>query len=134
MSLYLEKARELGNLILESEEAKNVADANHEYQNDKEAVEKMKEYQDLYAKVQSDMKEQKLNQEEVGTLSKKLSEMASEIKGMPSMAALIYAENEFNAFVSNVMAVLQSTITGQEMPEGGCSSGGCSSCGGGCAR
>lgn len=133
MSIYFEKARELGNLILESDYAKAMEEANEEYSNDEAAKEQMSKYQAYYAEIQKGIQESSLSQEEVTEASKKLSEMVEELKAIPSMASLIYAEGEFNDFVTEIMNILRLTITGksnEEMNEGcGGSCGGCSGCG-----
>ncbi|WP_250227422.1 YlbF family regulator [Anaeropeptidivorans aminofermentans] len=133
MSIYFEKARELGNLILESDYAKAMEEANEVYLNDETAKEQMSKYQDYYAEIQKGIQESSLSQEEVTEASKKLSEMVEELKAIPSMAALIYAEGEFNDFVTEIMNILRLTITGKSAEEinTGCggSCGGCSGCG-----
>ncbi len=129
MSIYKEKAKELGLLILSSDQAKLMADATAIYKSSEEAQAKMAEYQKYQADVQKSMQEGKISQEEFNLMTKQLTEMATELKQDAIVGALVFAENEFNGFVNNVMNVVKNTIMGIDEEEG-CSCGG--GCGGGC--
>ncbi len=127
MSECFDKARELGNLILASDHALRLADATNEFQLDFEAKEKMDEYQKYQENVKVTMQNPETSKDEITVLTRRLTEMASELKEYPTVAALIFAENEYNAFVNNVMGVVKATIMGQNTD---CGEGGCSSCSG----
>ncbi|MFV0440050.1 MAG: YlbF family regulator [Lachnospirales bacterium] len=128
MSVYKEKAKELANLILASDQALAMADATAVYQQSEESQKKMAEYQAYHANVQKSMQSGELSQEEITKLTSTLTEMAVELKQDPIIGALVFAENEFNGFVNGVMEVVKNTIMGTE--DDGCSCGG--SCGDGC--
>ncbi len=131
MSIYFEKARELGNLILESEQSIMLADASAEYNNNPECVKKMEDYRAYQENVKTSMQSGTLEKEEITVLTQRLTEMATELKSDPTIAALVNAENEFNGFVNQVMNVVKATIMGQPVDNGSCGSqGGCSSCSG----
>lgn len=131
MSIYFEKARELGMLIIESEQSKAVADATATFAANEEAQVKLSEYQMYQTNVQQAMSGGAAAKEEVEIMTKKLTEMAIELKQDPIIGAIVFAENEFNAFVNQIMNVLKATITGQgeAEPSGGCSSCGTGECG-----
>ena len=123
MSVYMEKARELGNLILESEQAKRVADARTDFQADAEAQPRMDVYNAYVANVQTAIDSGAVTDEQYATMQKRMAEMVVELKAYPAIGALVTAENEFNFFVNQVMTVLKTTITGEEP-------GGCAGCAG----
>ncbi len=129
MSIYFEKARELGNMILESEQSIMLADATNEYKNNEECVKKMEDYKAYQENVRTSMQSGTLEKEEITMLTQRLTEMAIELKSDPVIAALVNAENEFNGFVNQVMNVVKATIMGQD--NSGCGSeDGCSGCSG----
>ena len=129
MSNYFEKARELGNLIKESEHSKIVADARAVYEENETAVQMMNEYVSYQNNIKQSMDQGVMTNEQVQESTQRLAEMAHELKQDPTIASLIFAENEFNAFVNQVMNVLKLTITGEGESEG-CSTDKCSSCAG----
>ena len=127
MSIYFEKARELGTLILESEESKALADAGAAYEADESAKAKLDGYKDYRMAVQAKMEANELSAEEITKESQKLSEMAMELQKDPVIAGLIFSEDNFNTFVAQIMNVLRATISG--MPEENCN-GSCAGCAG----
>ncbi len=131
MSECFDKARELGNLILLSDQAKLLADANNEFLLDFDAKEKMDEYKKYQEDVKVSMSSKDISKEEITIMTRRLTEMAAELKEIPTVAALVFAENEYNAFVNNVMGVVKATIMGQNTE---CDSGSCSSCSSGCGQ
>lgn len=130
MSIYFEKARELGKLILESDQAKMLADASSVFQDTPEAKIKMEEYNKYQANVKESMHKGNLSKEEITAMTQKLTQMAVELKSDPIIGALVFSENEFNGFVNQVMGVLKATIMGDESKINECSQGDCSSCSG----
>ena len=130
MSIYLEKAKELGKLILESDVAKNMGDAAAVYDADKEAVVEFEAYKVHFQAFQKKLEANELTEETYKDESSKLNEMADKLKEYPAIAGIIAAENEFNSFVSEIMEVLRVTIMGQT--GNGCGSG-CGGCGSGCS-
>ncbi len=131
MSEIFDKARELGNAILASDNAKMLADANNELLLDIDAKAKLDEYKKYQEDVRISMQSGEASKEEVTIMTRRLTEMAVDLKAIPSIAALVFAENEYNAFVNNVMGVVKATIMGQNTE---CDSDACSSCSGGCGH
>ncbi len=131
MSEIFDKARELGNAILGSDKAKLLADANNELLLDTDAKAKLDEYKKYQEDVRVSMQSGEASKEEITIMTRRLTEMATELKEIPTIAALVFAENEYNAFVNNVMGVVKATIMGQNTQ---CSTDDCSSCGGGCSQ
>ena len=122
MSAYTEKARELGNLILESEKAKALEDARVAFHADPEAQPRMDVYNAYLANVQTAIDSGAMTDEQYAMAQKRMAEMVVELKAYPVIGALVTAENEFNFFVNQIMTILKTTITGEE--PGGCA--GCS--------
>lgn len=132
MSIYNEKAKELADLILESEQAKTMADARNVFENDENAKARMQEFQVYQMEVQKSFQEGDLSQEEAMKLQQNLAEKVVELKQDEIIGALVFAENEFNGFVNGVMNVLKNRIMGIEEEGCGCGGGCGSSCGSSC--
>ena len=128
MDIYSEKAKELGNLILASEESKRLADAQAIYKENIEAVKKMEEYAKYKNDVVTAMESGHMDDNAYKAASAKLNDLGNELKAVPVIAELVRAENDFNSFVNDIMNVLKITITGEASA---CGSG-CGGCGGGC--
>lgn len=130
MSIYFEKARELGNLILSSEQSLRLSDAHEAYKNNEEAKVKLEEYKAYQKNIGEGMQSGVLPKEEFQRATKVLTEMGAELKKHPVVGELISAENEFNGFVNQVMNILKQTIMGTDSECAGndSCSGGCSKC------
>lgn len=126
MSIYVEKAKELAQLILESDIAKNMADASAIYDADKEAVALFENYKLQFEAFQQQLQGGKLSENEYKKESERLNGTADELRKYPSIAGIISAETEFNNFVTEIMNVLRVTIMGQI--GNACGSGNCSGC------
>lgn len=123
-----EKARELGELILKSEESLRLADARDVYNKDAEAKEKMNEYMKRKDEVTEKARKGEYEEGEYTQEVHELHHMVSDLKKDPIIGAMIFAENEFNGLVNKAMSVLRATITGEtEESCGDC--GSCSGCG-----
>ena len=122
MAVYEEKARELGQLILESEQSKALAAAKEAFHADPEAQPRMDVYNAYLANVQTAIDSGAATDEQYATMQKRMAEMVAELKAYPVIGALVTAENEFNFFVNQIMTILKVTITGEEP-------GGCAGCG-----
>lgn len=133
MSIYMEKAKELGQLILESDAAKSMGDAAAVYDADKEAIEQFEAYKAQFQIFQKKLEANELSEEDYKNESAALNETADKLKEYPAIAGIISAENEFNSFVTGIMEVLRATIMGQL--GNGCGSGaGCGGCGSVCSH
>ncbi len=138
MSVYFEKARELGELLLSAPQGIRHEIAKNKFAQDAEAVALLNEFKSHQTGVQESVSRNALTQEEYNAAVKDLTEKTIELKKHPLIGELANSESEFYAFVNQVLDVVKSTITG-EVSEG-CGCGGscgseCSSegCGGGCS-
>lgn len=129
MSIYIKKAKELGELIINSEQSKLLAEASATFKANEVAIKKMEEFNNYRANVQTSMQNPNITKEEIDALTKKITEMTVELKQDPIIGALVFSENEFNGFVNKIMETLKSTITGNNNDDKkDCSSGDCSGC------
>ncbi len=125
-----EQAKQLGVQILASDYALRMTDATLEFELDTEAKAKFDAYKKYQADAQEAMRSPELSPDEITKITQNLTEMAVELKKEPTIAALVFAENEFNGFVNSVMQVVKNTVMGVE--NSGCSPDACSSCSSGC--
>ncbi len=117
------KARELGNLILSSEQSLRLSDAKYAYENDEQSRNQLEEYKAYQNEIQCNLENGLITPEDFKEASKKLTDLGATLKKHPIIGELIASETAFNTLVNEVMAILKATITGQE-------DNGCSSCSG----
>lgn len=122
-----EMARELGNMLKETQEYKRLSGARYIFDGDEEAKRSMSDYVNLRDSIKMRMESGNFSKEDFEEESKKLNKMAEELKKQPVIGELINAENRFNSLANQVMDILRQTITGDE--EGSCG-GNCSGCSG----
>lgn len=122
-----EKARELGNLLLETEEAKKLNGKRYIFESDEQAQRKLFEYSRQRDELQMKIHSGALSKEEIADEQEKLKKKAGEVMLDPVIRDMFAAEEEFSALVDQVMDILRATIDGSA--EGGCT-GRCSGCSG----
>ena len=127
MTEIFEKARELGEAIMESEEYKELKRAETEQENDEEALSLLKEYNDIRKKLAEEIKDSSVSEERVSEIREKLEEAYSKITTNDHITAYINAQQKFRAVIDQMNSIISFHITGK-LP-GGCG-GSCESCGG----
>lgn len=127
MTVY-EKARELGELLLETEQAKRLTDARYIFDGDEQAQKALFDYTEYRNNVVNKMEDGSLKPEQYKEEAKKINEMAKELKNTPIVGDMLKAESEFNSLVNQVMEILKVTINGEEETSG--CTGNCSGCSG----
>lgn len=127
MTVY-EKARELGELMLESKEGKRLYDAKFVFEGDDDAKRLFAEYTRLDSITRAKMKEGNMSQDELAAEIDKLNKMGEKVLENSAAAELMKAREEFNGLVNTVLEILRETVLKDE-GNSGCS-GSCSSCGG----
>ena len=125
--MVYEKARELGNLILESDFAKTLNAAKDAYTQNHEAVLMLEEFTRYKALVQKEARAGNCSQEEMESHRKAITLMAGELEENQVIMNFVTAEDAFNGYVNKVMGLLRATITGNAGCGSGCGSGGCGS-------
>ena len=126
-----ELARELGEEILKSIEAKDLEKARNEFIEDETAKQLFNEFYELREELQKLISDPDITQEQADDIRERLLEKETELHFNPISAQLIRCESQFNNYVNSVFNILSATITGKD-PNScgcGCSGGDCGSCG-----
>ena len=129
MAEIFEKARELGEAIIESEEYKALKKAEEEQENDPVALELLKNYSELRTQLAAEIQKGDVSEERMAKIREELEEAYEKMTTNDHITAYINAQRLFQAIIDQMNSIISFHITGK-MP-GGCS-GSCSSCGGGC--
>lgn len=121
------KARELGALIADSEQMKNLKNAEAEVEADQRAKTLFNEYKELQTEWMI------ANREKIGTdllysMKAKLTDKHNEVNEYRVTKNFIDAKNSFDSFMKTINDVIIYSITGEDS----CSPDKCGSCGGGC--
>ena len=127
MTEIFEKARELGEAIMESEEFKELKKAETEQENDEEALRLLKEYNDVRKKLADEVRNGSVSEEQMSKIREELEEAYSKITTNDHITAYINAQRKFQSVIDQMNSIISFHITGK-IP-GGCS-GSCESCGG----
>ncbi len=132
MNLELfQKSRELGELLVNTDEYRKVQEAEAAFQEDEFAQAKVAEFNALQQEVQTLMQTPDPDQALIAQKANDLRNMQASLTEMPSIQAMNEAQTEFSKLLTQVNQVLRFIITGQ-VDEGGCG-GSCESCGGSCS-
>ena len=129
MSIY-DKARELANELLLTEEAKKFIEMKYILSGNLESKDKIKRFTELSKYIRGGS----LSEEELSEKQDALNSLVEDIKRDPVLRDYTIAENEFSNLINSVMSVFNETLfedLKDEIEEGsGCSSGGCGGCSG----
>lgn len=124
MNEIIEKTRELGEMIQNSKEMKNVKNAEILQENDDKAQELLKEFNLQRMNLARDMQSSKISREEaIKKNNEAFEEMLSKSE---TIKKYIDAKKEFDGLVNQVNQILNFYITGQDP---NCTHN-CSTCGG----
>ena len=127
MADIFEKARELGEAIIESKEFKELKEAEQNQENDPVALELLKKYSDVRTKLASEIQKGDVGEERMNAIREELEQAYEEMTTNDNITAYINAQRTFQAIIDQMNNIISFHITGK-MP-GGCS-GSCSTCGG----
>ncbi len=125
MATIFEKARELGEAIIESNEYKELKKAELEQENDKEALELLKKYSELRQTLAKEIQDNSVSEERMTEIRNELEEAYSALTTNDHITAYINAQRTFQAVIDQMNNILSFHITGKL--NNGCS-GDCSSC------
>ena len=128
MTVY-EKARELGEMILETKEGKRLYDAKFIYGGDDDAKKVLTEYMMYRNILRSKAGDGSKTEEELKSEIQKLNDLGEKAKENAVVKELMDAEDKFNTLVNSVLNILKETVLKDEEESEGCT-GSCSSCGG----
>jgi cell fate (sporulation/competence/biofilm development) regulator YlbF (YheA/YmcA/DUF963 family) len=125
MAEIFEKARELGEAIIESKEYKELKAAELAQENDEEAMALLKEYSEVRSRLAEEIQKGDVSEERIAEIREELEEAYQKMTTNDLITAYINAQRTFQAVIDQMNNILSFHITGQ-LP-GGCS-GNCSSC------
>ena len=129
MAEIFEKARELGQAIIESKEYKELKACEQAQENDEVALTLLKEYSEVRSNLASEIQKGDVSEERIAEIREELEEAYSKMTTNDTSTAYINAQRTFQSIIDQMNSIISFHITGK-MP-GGCS-GNCSSCGGDC--
>lgn len=128
MDLILEKTRELGDALLESECYQKLKAAENKAMQNAEAAQMMSDVLERRSKLQDLIQQENPDPVAMKRLSDEMDEIQEKLQMMDDIVELSQARSDFNALIGQINQVLQFIVTGR-MDEGGCS-GDCSGCSG----
>ena len=129
MSEILTKARELGQAIVDSEEYKNLKEAEEKQEKDEEAMALLVEYNNVRKALAEEINASEVSDERMAQIRTQLEETYEKVMSHPTISEYYEAPQKFESVVQQMNAILTYFMTGQI--SGGCSGNcsGCSSCG-----
>lgn len=123
----IDRARELGTMIGDSAQMENYKKCEIEVQSDEKALALFNDYKLLQIEVVNATKENR-GKDIIDSIRERLEAKENEIEAYETTKNFLEAKGEFDGLMHTINDVIIHAITGEES----CSSGGCSSCGGGC--
>lgn len=129
MQNILEKARELGLAIAESEEQKGMRTAEDAVMEDAQASSLMQEYSELKVQVQDMLESEAPDEQTLAEKSDRLQEVQDQLNDLPLVQRMLESRGAFAQMMAQVNQVIQFMVTGEEPSDCGGDCGGCSGCG-----
>ena len=136
MEHILEKARELGQLIAQSDTFLTMNRLEDQLSQNPEVADLYAQYADLRDQIAETEMEEDISAEALDALEEEADEIQAKIASHDSMAELNRARLNFNRLMDGINRALQAQLTGEDefAEEAGCGSpsgcSGCSGCGG----
>lgn len=128
MADIMEKAKELGIMIVESDEFKALKQAEANQLDDKDAVELMMEYHNKREELTKKASDENITKEDFEKIQEEAKAAFEKIMGNKNIAAYVDAQQGFTNLMNQINSILSYYVSGKES-DGGCS-GSCSSCSG----
>lgn len=125
----IEKAQELGRMIAESELKEKATTAADIMNNDAEATELLRVYNENIGKAAEALRGKKPSKEEIEEYKEYAQTEFEKLMENKLIKEYVEANKAFDSLVQQVNAVLAYFTSGQEQTEGGCT-GSCATCGG----
>ncbi len=120
------KARELGDMLADSELFKKLEKARNDFDNDMEARETLFGYNECHRRVEKLISEGGKDQEALKEANAALREAAEKLDKNEIIKELITLEQRFNNMTNQVINIIKATAFGDDACSGDCS--GCSGC------
>ena len=128
MNDIIEKARELGQMIADSDELKALRGAEEIQLADPEAQELMMEYANTREKLAQRAASTDITKEEFEKVQKEMEEAFARLMTNANIKRYVEANNSFKTLIDQVNSIIAFYVKGEE--QGGSCSGNCASCGG----
>lgn len=130
MDIY-EKARELGDLISESDELKKLRDAEETIINNQQALDIFNEFSSIRQEY-ANLMEGTDDQSKLEDVKTRLLAKNEEIMKNETTKNYIDSKTAVDNIFKSVTDILMKAVNGSDEESGGCSTSDCSGCGGGC--
>ena len=131
MNEVMEKTRELGLAILNSDIYKEMKAAEDKAMENAQAAAVMGEYLEHRAVLENLMQQNKPDADKMSEESRAMEELQAQLNQIGDITAMGEKRAAFTEMINQVNGLLKTIITGEEPTEGGCT-GSCSTCGGCC--
>jgi len=128
MNEIIEKARELGQMLADSDEIKALKGAEELQLADPKAQELMMEYANVREAAATKAQDPEMTKEGFEEIQKEMELAFQKLMTNDNIKRYIEANNAFKTLIDQVNAIIAYYVKGEEQ-QGGCS-GNCSSCGG----
>ncbi len=122
-----DKARELGEAIVESSEYKTLKLAEAKQEQDDEAMKLLQEYSAIRRDLAEEINKGDVSEERLGEIREKVEEAYEKVTTNDTIVEYLNAKNAFQAIIDQMNTIISFHITGK-LP-GGCS-GSCEGCSG----
>jgi cell fate (sporulation/competence/biofilm development) regulator YlbF (YheA/YmcA/DUF963 family) len=130
----IEKAREMGKVIQESEEYKVLMAAREASDNDDGLQQQIQQFNLVRMNLEMESSKSDADQEKVSSLNEELMSIYTQVMDNENMVAFNAAKDVIDHIMNNATSILAAAVNGEDPmtfdPEAHSCSGSCSSCGG----
>ncbi len=131
MNQIVEKAKELGELLKQSDEFKNYNEVKAKYETDTELQTLISDFNLKKMAVMNQMQnEENSDEEKLKKLQEEMRTAYSAVMTNETMSEFVKAKETFENLVNEMYGIINFAVTG--VAPGGCDGSSCASCGGGC--
>lgn len=131
MNQIVEKAKELGELLKQSDEFKNYNEVKAKYEADTELQTLISDFNLKKMAVMNQMQnEENSDEEKLKKLQEEMRTAYSAVMTNETMSEFVKAKETFENLVNEMYGIINFAVTG--VAPGGCDGSSCASCGGGC--
>lgn len=128
MDLY-DKAKELGTMIVDSEEFKNLKVNEAALESDEKSITLMTDYQNIQNELMGALQENK-ESEVINEIRDRFMAKQTEISEYDVTVGFLNARSEFENMMKKVNDIISYVVKGVDGEEDGCGTDGCSGCSG----
>lgn len=131
MNQIVEKAKELGELLKQSEEFKNYNEVKAKYEADETIQTLISDFNLKKMAVMNQMQnEENPDEEKLKSLQEEMRGAYAAVMSNATMTEFMNAKEVFEKLVNDMYGIINFAVTG--VAPGGCDGSSCASCGGGC--